>query len=253
MIGVKGRGSTGGHRLNAILRDPLIRAFFSNDILMAIETPIRFLSPTEIIINGYDAEILSEFCIAFTKAKSARALKTEVQNRYAMYCESLVHAFARMGIEAWIDEATGYQGERARDALHKLLERYLAKQWATWAKTFPDSYYRQIFRLRGWKYHPENLSKPQVLGHITNDIVYSRLAPGVLSALRLKNPIIDGRRARKHHQWLTRDHGHPELKRHIDNLIFLMEGSTSWRTFHSSLKRARPRLNDQDEFDFDDY
>ncbi len=253
LIGAKGRGSTGGHRLNAILRDPLINLFFSPDVLVAIENPIRFISPTETLILGYEAEVLSEFCMGFTKARSARALKTEVQNRYGMYCESLVLAYARMGIEGWIDEATGYQTERHRDALHRILESYLAKHWATWAKTFPDDYYQQVFRLRGWKYDPENVTRPQVLGHITNDLVYSRLAPGVLAALRQKNPVIEGRRARKHHQWLTKDHGHPELKRHIDNLIFLMQGSTSWRSFHAALQRARPRLHDQAEFNFEDY
>lgn len=253
MIGAKGRGVTGGHRLNAILRDPLLRSFFPNEILVAIQNPIQFISPSETLVSGYDAEVLSEFCIAFTKAKSAGILKSEVQVRYAQWCESIVHSYARLGIEGWIDEATGYQTERARDALHKLLEKYLAKHWATWAKTFPDDYYQQIFRLRGWKFDPDSLSKPQVLGHITNDIVYSRLAPGVLTALREKNPVMDGRRVRKHHQWLTRDHGHPELKRHIDNLIFLMGASASWRAFHTSLKRVRPRLNDQGDFDFEDY
>jgi hypothetical protein len=253
LIGVRGRGSTGGHRLNAILRDPLLKSFFSLEILVAIENPIRFISPTETLVLGYEAEVLSEFCIGFTKARSAGILITEVQRRYAEYCENLVHAYARMGIEAWIDEATGFQTERKRDALHRILERYLSAHWATWAKTFPDDYYEQVFRLRAWKYDPASLAKPQVLGHITNDIVYSRLAPGVLTALREKNPVVDGRRIRKHHQWLTRDYGHPELKRYIDKLIFLMQGSTSWRSFHAALQRSAPRLHDQGEFDFDDY
>jgi hypothetical protein len=253
IIGAKGRGTTGGHRLVAIINDISLKPFFSNDVLVAIGTPIRFLTPSETLAFGYDAEILSEFCLSFSKARSAGVLRTEFQIRYAEYCEDIVRAFARMGIEYWIDEATGYQNDRSRDALHRILERYLAKHWAIWAKTFPDDYYQQIFRLRGWKYDPDSLAKPQVLGHITNDIVYSRLAPGVLAALRQKNPIIDGRRARKHHQWLTRDHGHPELKRLIDNLIFLMQSATSWRNFHTALQRARPRLHDQGEFEFEEY
>jgi hypothetical protein len=43
------------------------------------------------------------------------------------------------------------------------------------------------------------------------------------------------------------------LKRFLDNVIFLMRGSTSWRTFHATLKRTAPRLNEQAEFEFDDY
>jgi hypothetical protein len=254
IIGAKGRGKSGGHRIAQILADNLIKSFFSNKILVAIANPIQFLTPTGNLAFGYEAEILAAFCLSFVKAKNAGILKTVVQKRYGKYCEDIVHAYAVLGIVGWIDEATGYQNERTRDALHKILEKYLLPHWATWASTFPDEYYEQIFRLRGWTYDPSSLARPGVLGHITNDIVYSRLAPGVLGSLRKKNPVlVNGRRARKHHQWLTQDYGHPKLKSHIDNLIFLAKGFDSWRSFHIHLKKAAPRLNDQAEFDFDDY
>ena len=253
LVGVRGRGISGGHRLSRIIADPLIKAFFSNDVLVAIESPIEFLSLTDTKTLGFDAEILAKFCLGFLKARAAKALKTEAQKRYAEYCETLMTAYAVLGIEAWIDEGTGYQSERKRDALHQILERYLAAHWATWAKTFPDEYYKEIFRLQGWKYDPDTMACPGVLGHMTNDIVYSRLAPAVLEALREKNPVVDGRRARKHHQWLTKDYGHPKLRSHIENLIFMMRGAVSWKGFYISLQRAAPRLNDQGGFDFDDY
>lgn len=253
LIGAKGRGTTGGHRVSQIIRDPLIRVFFSKEILAAIENPIRFISFTDTLVLGFDAEILSKFCFAFMDARKAHVLRTEVQKRYADYCETLVRAYAEMGLAYWIDEATGYQSERARNELHKILERYLADHWAKWAKTFPDEYYEQVFRLRGWKYDPSSIARPGVLGHMTNDIVYSRLAPGVLTALREKNPILSGRRARKHHQWLTTDYGHPKLKEHISNLIFMMRGASNWGGFHRMLQRSAPRLHETPEFDFDDY
>jgi P63C domain. len=254
LIGAKGAGGA-GNKLIQLLSDPVIRAFIPKSAITAIENPILFVTPSNSRTYGYPSGILSDFCIGFSKARAANALTSKIHINYALHCETLLYAFAEVGIDAWIDEATGFQQVRARDAINKLLEKYLAKHWAQWAKTFPDEYYEQVFRLRGWKYEPEKLARPGVLGHITNDIVYSRLAPGVLDALREKNPVIEetGRRVRKHHQWLSRDYGHPKLKEHIGNLIFMMRGHTNWQAFHRALQRAAPRLHETPEFDFGEY
>lgn len=252
VIGARGRGATGGHRLRQILGDPLIKSFFSKDVLVAIESPIQFFTQTGTPAIGYNAEILKDFCAGFVQAREAKALRTEVQLRYAAYCQTLILAFAEMGIAYWIDEATGYQNQRTRDALHRILERYIAKHWATWSKTFPDEFYEQIYRLRGLPYDPENVARPGFIGTLTADIVYSRLAPGVLDELRRKNPVIDnsGRRPRKHHQWLSRDFGHPKLHDHINNVTFMMRGASRWDSFYRTLQRAAPKLHETASFDF---
>ncbi len=254
IIGAKGRGNTGGHRLLRIVSDPIIKSFFSDKVLLAIGRPIAFLSTTNVLTYGYEDEVLHDFCIAFAKAKSARALKTEAQFRYASYCEILLYAFARAGIAAWIDEATGFQKDRARDALHRILEKYIADKWATWSKTFPDEFYENIYRLKGMPYDPDKAQRPGFIGRVTTDIVYARLAPGVLDELQRKNPVFDEtkRRKRKHHQWLTRDFGHPRLKEHISNLTFLMSGATRWDGFYRALQRAAPKLHETAEFDYGD-
>lgn len=254
IIGARGRGSSSGHRLARILADPLLKPFFSNNLLMAIEKPIRFLSANKILTNGYPDKVLNDFCIGFSKAKNSGALRTEVQLRYAMYCETLLYAFAEMGIAAWIDEATGFQKDRARDALHKILERYIADHWAKWAKTFPDEFYEQIYRLRNLPYDPDNVHRPGFIGRVTTDIVYSRLAPGVLEELERKNPVLPEirRRQRKHFQWLTEDFGSPRLKEHLGKVIFLMSSHTKWDSFYRRLQRAAPKLHETAEFDFGD-
>jgi hypothetical protein len=54
------------------------------------------------------------------------------------------------------------------------------------------------------KYPDATLQRPRYFGLLTNDIVYDRLAPGVLDELKKVNPKDDaGRRKRKHFQWLT--------------------------------------------------
>jgi hypothetical protein len=71
----------------------------------------------------------------------------------------------------------------------------------------------------------------------------SRLAPGVLQALRDLHPRgeVSGSRRRKHHQHLTRDYGHPAPKEHLSNVIFLMKGCATDAEFKRRLDMAAPK------------
>jgi len=143
----------------------------------------------------------------------------------AQHAENLMLALADLGIVALIDEATGYQDDRARDALAKIFSTFLARERQKWALTFPLDFYREIYRLRGRKFEPWNTKRPSVVATWTDDFVYDRLAPGLTEELRHKNPVTDttGRRSHKHHQWFNPDKGHPKLKEHIAGVIALLE------------------------------
>jgi hypothetical protein len=54
----------------------------------------------------------------------------------AAKCEILVRGFARMGIHRACDEATGFQRDRAKNALAKILEDFVAKGTATLGENF---------------------------------------------------------------------------------------------------------------------
>ena len=254
VIGSRHKGAAGSRWLKECLSDPVIKHFFSKSVHQSIENPITFVGTDGQQKRGYNASILKDFCVGFVKAKDSGALRTELQKSYASYCQVLLIAFADIGIQAWVDEATGFQYVRERDALNKILDAYIRQDWAGWAKTFPDEFYMQIYRLKGLPFDPDNVRRPGFIGHVTKDIVYSRLAPGVLSELEKRNPVLDesGRRARKHHQWLTEDVGHPKLTEHISNVIFLMKGYGTWDGFYRRLKHIAPRLNEMPEFDFGD-
>ena len=56
-------------------------------------------------------------------------------------------AFAKIGIEAAIDEVTGYQFERAADVLQVKLRLFLEEEMRPWEKTFPDELWVQFGRL----------------------------------------------------------------------------------------------------------
>ena len=161
-----------------------------------------------------------------------------------LHAEILVRGLAGVGIVALVDEATGFQHDRARDALEEILDRFISEELRKWAKTFPDEFYKEMFRLKGWPYAPWSVKRPGVVGHYTNDWVYARLAPGVLDELRRVNPkLSSGGRRWRHPQWLTEDVGHPRLREHLAAVIALMRASSTYDQFQRSLQRAFPKIN----------
>ena len=103
-----------------------------------------------------------------------------------------------------------------------------------------------MFELNDWPYDPSSVKRPSIIGKYTNNLVYQRLAPGVLKELRRKNPVTEaGRRKSRHHQWLTGKIGHPKLKEHISNVITLMRAASNWKHFYKTLlPRALPKHNE---------
>jgi len=236
-IGMKGRGQG----VARILAHPALKPFINNDLSMAIENPMRIRGGGTQPTSGYEATILHDLCQAVLTARDADALKTEQEKRYAHYCDILVRAFARIGIIALVDEATGYQEVRDKDELHRILEAYIAKELLPWTKRFPDEFYMHLFRLWGWQYRPLSIKRPQYVGILTNKLIYEKLPPGVLDELKRKNPTSqNGRRRHKHHQFLTEDIGNPHLEKQLVSVITLMKVSPNKRNFERLFERAFP-------------
>lgn len=201
--------------------------------------------------NGVDATLLPEICEVWLRARRDKAL-VPGQEHIARQAEILMGGLATVGIIALVDEATGYQDVRNRDELHRILEAYIAKELLPWAKRFPDEFYEQMFRLRGWPYSPPSPKRPSYVGKLTNEIVYAKLPPGVLDELRQRNPVLeDGRRKHKHHQFLTEEIGDQHLVKHLAGVVALMRASKTWAGFERLLDRAYPTPNTQIEL-FDD-
>lgn len=234
-IGMKGRGQ-GTAR---ILAHKTLKPFVSAELAMAIETPISFQGIGNRQSAGYEATILHDLCEAVLSARDSGGLTTPQEQRYAAACDSLVRAFAKVGIVALVDEATGYQAARERDALHNLLAVYLSEERLRWAKTFPDEFYRQLYRLRGWNY-PNGGKHSPLVGKITNQVVYEKLPVGVLEELRTRNPTnaTTKRRKWKHFQFLSEDIGQIDLRNHLIQLVALMRAATSWESLTEMVDRA---------------
>jgi hypothetical protein len=232
----------GDVNLPAFLTAQNLKPFIS-DNLEVTSSQIEFRPKTGARAFGYADELLPEVCDVFVKADRAGKL-TKGQQHIADQAHIILKGLARTGIAGLIDEATGYQEVREKHALQALLDAFLRKELAAWAKRFPDEFYEHIFRLRAWPWRGRSKNPPQVVASYTKDIVYARLAPQILEELERKNPVEGGRRKSKHHQWLTEDVGHPALAQHLHAVITLMRVSRTWNQFKTMLDIAHPKRGD---------
>lgn len=249
----RGSNLKNGHSVLCSLVDhESLRRFISDGSVEALRNPIEFQPPIGgRTAYGYQAKLLADICEAVLQAKSAHALPKKYAP-LAKRCDVLIRGFARIGIIGLIDEATGYQEVRAKNALAAILEKFLTEEVQKWTKTFPLEFYEEIYRLKSWDWPVAPVGRkpptPQLIGRYTNEIVYDRLAPGVLDELKTRNPRgPSGARSHKHHQWFTPDFGHPRLKEHLSGVLALMRASSDWKAFQRLLKRSYPKKGDQSE------
>lgn len=221
-----------------------VGAFLSPAARVRLASPIRYRQHDgsgSIPAWGVEAELLPEICDAYLQARDAGALKDAVSLRKAAAAERLIRALAKVAVVALIDEATGYQVERDREELQRLLGAYVSEEFRPWQNMFPTQLYVEMFRLRNIT-TDDVRKRPAYFGHLTNNIVYERLLPGMKQRLAEVNPADDnGRRSRKHHQHFSANQGVQHLREHLAGVLFLMKSSTSWDDFMRRLDRAAPR------------
>jgi len=230
-------------KLPRYLRGKNIIGFIDEELKEKLSKPVWF-KYKDVNRKGLPASLLPEICNVWLKARDANALIRKQVNTAKM-ADILMRGLAHVGIIALVDEATGYQELRDKKALAAILDKYLRKELAAWAKRFPDEFYKEMFRLRGWNWNPSSVAKPSVVGRYTNDLVYERLAPNILIELEKKNPKNEsGNRTTRHHQWLSEDVGNPALAQHLHAIIGFMRASSSWDGFYRLVQRAFPKKNE---------
>lgn len=219
-----------------------------SDELIQFTKPIFYLSVSGSRGVGYDAQLLTKTCEVYLRYRdSLLAASKDIPTRYSkifVACEITMRSLAGVAIIALIDEATGYQYERPKDALARILEAFIAKELRPWVQTFPEDYYRELFRLRQVEYNPTSVKRPQYFGHLTNDLIYARLAPQVLEELRKRGERTESGRLRyHHHRRLTDDIGHPKLRELLASVVTIMKLSAGYPEFYERLSRIHPKYN----------
>lgn len=242
-MSLSGARSGGDQRLAVFLDGLQQRGVDTKGLADKIRNPIRFKPERGGAAYGYEATILADICDVILSARKQSKLLPN-QTHYADACEVLIRGFARVGIVALIDEATGFQKDRTRDALARILDAFIASELQPWLRTFPSEFYQQMFRLRDLEYNPHNVRRPQYFGVLTNNVVYDRLAPGVKEELQRGVPRNDhGRPTAKYFQKLTQHTGYPKLREHLGSIVTLMKLSNNWDDFIEKLDRIHPRHN----------
>ncbi len=237
--------------LPAFLTAKNLKPFISNELYVT-SSQIEFRLPSGQRAFGYLASMLPQVCEVYLKAEDVGAL-VHTQEHIARHADILIRGLANIGIVALVDEATGYQRDRASDALVRILEEFIAQELQPWVKTFPDTYYEEMFRLRGLEYPKDTVKRPQYFGRLTNDIIYRRLAPGVLEEIKNSTPKSPAGRPKQHlHRRLSPDLGHPKLREHLASVITIMKLSGDYTDFKRKLDHIHPPYDEALKFDFGD-
>ena len=212
-------------------------------LVEAASKPIAYLIPTDVgpaSALGIPAVMLTKICWAWVRAKQDGLLTAAGHIEASNQARILLEGVSEVGVVALVDEATGYQALRDKDALQAILDKYLRHELAAWSKKFPDAFYKEIFRLRGWTWRGMQVNRPGVVGTYTKNIVYARLGPGILEELERRLPKQNRGYKKNLHCMFTSNVGHPALSEHIHAVIAIMRLSPDWDTFMANLDLAFP-------------
>ena len=224
-----------------------------SELATGLKSPMKFTRPGKggAPANAYEATTLTKLCRAILTARRNDLLPdSEHMKIIAAECEVIIAAFSDIGIIATIYEITGYEREKVADAYQKFLEKFLLKEAAAYVKRFPIGFFESMCDLKGWEYEKGKTKYIPAMGHVINDVIYSRLAPNVLNELKQLNPTVNGKREEKHHQFLTLDAGVPALNEHIIGVMALARANSSWNKFYAQLSAAYPSYNNPQMFLF---
>lgn len=247
-----GRGGSGALKIDGELQKlprfvslKALKPYIGAELAARIENPIEYI-PLHggRTAFGIPAECFSEVCQVWIDADKDGVLSGE-HKETAEKARILKKAVEKVGWVALVDEATGYQKVRDKDALQALLSLYVSKEFLPYVHTFVAAFYEEIYRLKGWQYNPRK-NKYQVVGKYTLMYVYGCLPPAVVEKVKRQTPRgKGGSYTKKLFQSLTHEVGKPHLDRALGGVIALMKASSSWEGFKRNFARAYGDQKDQ--------
>lgn len=193
---------------------------------------------------GLEATVLIEMCDMYIAADKGGTLKPNQKNLLAMSW-TIMRACAKTGIEALIDEATGYQQVREKRALQVKLQAFIAEDMQKWVKTFPDEFWQELARLEGIRYQARH--RPLRWGNYVLRFVYNAMDPDVAKKLKEMNP--NPSHGNNLHQ-LLRDFGRDRLHQQLGGVIAIMRQCDDMAEFRARFRTVFER-KDQLQLDID--
>lgn len=246
-----GAGTGKGDRLAGFVAGDRIKPYVSETLAKGIHKAIRFRVDGKAgrASFAYEATVLVELCTAIVNAHMEGRLQRQ-QEHIARQAGGLLGAFAKTGIIALVDEATGYQSTRAPGALQVLVDRFIREEPSTWEKRFSSDFYMPLYDLCGLA--PRGGNHPRLFAALTRFLVYRRLLPpGALELLDERNPADpNGVRRQRHHQFLTEAIGVPALRAHLAELRGFMRLARTIEELIWYVDRAYPLIGKSGELPF---
>ncbi len=229
-----------GHRvpnMPAFLNANNLQPFVGPD-LTGVLNKVTYIDKSGNENEGFQASILPLLCKVYLDARDAKVLKRQ-QIPLARASEILLFGLSNIGITALIDEATGYQYERERFELQKILSAYISEEILKWQLTFTDDFYKEVFRLWGIPFISKYIKrKPSFIGKLTLKYVYEQLPKGVLEKIKENTPRTErGNWKYRFHQSLTPEIGREHLKKQIIEVTTLMSIAGSKEQFQELFAR----------------
>ena len=249
-IGRAGKAK-GGEGASVDGNAPFLRAKnledFISDELLAATTSIEFVPLKgpgyQGRAFGYAAKLLPGVCWVYQDALVAGKL-LKGQRHIGIACRDFLKALTNYAIEDLVDQATGFDDIRKREAIDRIIEKFVRKDALPWVRMFDLDFYRHIYRLNRWPFDPDKTARPGVIGTWTNDI-YDRMAPGIRGELHTRVRRNDrGKPTQKLTQYLTKEEGRLALKELLGSIKLLMRQSTDWKEFMLKLDEYHPRFGD---------
>jgi hypothetical protein len=207
-------GKKGGGQLEKYVAAGVLPTYMPADLP---DKMIDFSIPEVVnkTVRGLTAETFLDICRGYGRAFTEGKLESPAQIDMAHKASAFLAACAGVGLIALIDEATGYQYDRAEDALRVKLKAYIGEEMRKWEKTFPDELWQEFGRLTKWK--GAVTQRPKYWGKLVMELVYDYLDPDVSKWLKEHAP--KPRHGMNYHLWLTGQYGLRKLIEHIWMLI----------------------------------
>ena len=249
MARAMGLKSAGGNAFMKTMQGKGLGSILPEKLKEKIDNPLIFKPLGRDLAHGYEADVLAEVAQAITQAAEAGFPFTPSQESIVTQARILLNAFAKVGVIALIDEATGYQQIRDPSALRLLVQMYIESEKREWEKQFPDSYYDELNRVYGSKRTTTTTSRaviqnrPQHFAKFTRTFVYHPLENGaVLEELDKINPKINsnGTRRARFHQHLSEGYGIEKLKRQQQIVETLLSVSDNISQFKKLFAKKFP-------------